>query len=235
MNKVKQLYRYTNPTLMDAYNRVAIEVYMMSQKKGYKSFSICGSEPLTGATSVAINLAIALSMGGWKTLLIDADLHKTNKRLSDNTDYGLSECLAGEIDYQQAICATEYAGLHYMPGGSRIDNPISLMCSNKLPELLEKVNSKYDYIIWDLPSVQEAADTKVVCSKTEATILVSAQYASKDLLKDTFDIIRNAGGNVVGVIGNKLEQTEYDHYRKIRPRKAKGLTESKGEAKKNEA
>lgn len=228
MEKTKQLYRYTNAKVTDAYNRVAIEVYMLSQKKGYKSFAICGSEAQTGTTSVAINLAIALSMAGWKTLLIDADLYKENKRLSDEHEFGLAEYLEGSKEYQEVICETEYSALDYLPGGSQTANPIGLLCSNKLPELISKANEQYDYIIWDLPSVLEAADTKVVCSKTDATILVSAQYASIKLLKEVKQNIENAGGNVVGIIGNKLEQAEYKHYRKtFRKKKVKKYSAQK--------
>lgn len=222
MKKIKQLYRYTNEKLVDAYNRVAIEVYMLSQKKGYKFFSICGSEAQTGTTSVAINLAIALSMAGWKTLLIDADMYKENKRLNNDVEYGLAEYLEGSKDYQDVICETEYSSLDYLPGGNKNSNPIGLLCSNKLPELIHNVNEQYDYVIWDLPSVLEATDTKVVCAKTDATILVASQYASIELLKEAKESIENAGGNVVGVIGNKLEQSEYNHYRKVfRKRKVK--------------
>lgn len=219
MKKVKQLYRYTNATLMDAYNRIAVEVYMMSQAKGYKSFAVCGTEPQMGTTSVAINLAIALGMAGWKTLLIDADMYKENKRLSEDLQCGLVDYLAGCADFQDVICKTEYATLDYLPGGSQTSNSIGLMCSNKLPKLLNEVNSEYDYVIWDLPTVHEAADTKVVCAKAEATLLVASQYASKDMLEDTKVIIENVGGNIVGVIGNKVERAEYNHYRKVRPRK----------------
>ncbi len=219
MEKTKQLYRYTNAKVMDAYNRAAIEVYMLSQKKGYKSFAICGSEAQTGTTSVAINLAIALSMAGWKTLLIDADLYKEVKRLSHNCEFGLTEYLAGTKEYHEVISKTEYATLDYLPGGTKAENPLGLLCSNKLPELINKANSQYDYVIWDLPSVLEAADTKVVCSNTDATIIVSAQYASIPLLKETKNSIEAAGGNVVGVIGNKLEQAEYKHYRKVFPKR----------------
>lgn len=229
MKKVKQLYRYTNATLMEAYNRIAVEVYMMSQAKGYKSFAVCGSEPQMGTTSVAINLAIALSMAGWKTLLVDADMYKENKRLSEDLQCGLVEYLSGFADYQDVICQTEYATLDYLPGGSQTDNSIGLMCSNKLPKLLSEVNSRYDFIIWDLATVHEAADTKVVCAKTEATLLVASQYASKDMLEYTKEIIENAGGNIVGVIGNKVERAEYDHYKKIRPRKKnKKVTKNEG-------
>lgn len=231
MKKVKQLYRYTDATLMDAYNRVAIEVYMISQQKGYKSFAVCGTESGVGTTSVAINLAIALAMAGWKTLLIDADMYKKNKRLSEDLNGGLAECLGGSVNCQDVICKTEYDTLDYLPGGSNTTNPIGLMCSNKLPELLTSVNSQYDYIIWDLPTLREAPDTKVVCSKTEATILVTSQYASKNLLKDAKEIIENAGGNIVGIIGNKMEQVEYNHYRKIRRKKIEPVHIEKEERK----
>lgn len=229
MEKIKQLYRYTNAKVMDAYNRVAIEVYMLSQKNGYKSFAICGSEPQTGTTSVAINLAIALSMAGWKTLLIDADMYKANKRLNKELEFGLAEYLEGSKELKEVICETEYSALNYLPGGNIKNNPMGLLCSNKLPELLNCVNAEYDYVIWDLPSVLEAADTKVVCAKTEATILVSSQYASINLLKEAKAAIENAGGNVVGVIGNKLEQAEYAHYTKLgRKKKVKKYKEKKG-------
>ncbi len=231
MKIIKKLYHYTNEQLTDAYNRVAVEVYMLSQKNGYKSFAVCGSERQIGTTSVAINLAIAMSMAGWRTLLIDADMYKKNKRLSDKCESGLAQYLEGSKGYTDVICETEYSSLDYLPGGNQPTNPIGLLCSNKLHELLANVNEQYDYVIWDLPAVLEEADTKVVCAKTDATILVSAQHASMTLLKEAKESIENAGGNVVGIIGNKIEQSEYKHYRKKFRKKKINLQRLKKEEK----
>lgn len=216
MKKIKQLYRYTDEVLTDAFNRVVVEVYMLSKKNGYKSFAVCGTEQKVGTTSVAINLAIAMARAGWKTLLIDADMHKKNKRLNDNVEAGLAEYLLDRTKFEEVCWNTEYSKLDYIPGGVETENPISLLCSNKLVELLAYIDNQYDYVIWDLPSVNQEVDAKIVCAKTKATILVSAQYASKSLLKDSKRMIEEAGGNVVGVIANKVEQSEYYHYRKVK-------------------
>ncbi len=59
---------------------------------------VTSSQPLEGKTTTACNIAIALSLGGERVLLIDADLRRPSvaKALGVEPGTGLSHLLTGQ-------------------------------------------------------------------------------------------------------------------------------------------
>ena len=90
MENTIELYRNNSQMTNDAIDRLVVETHTYRQQLNYRSFlfSGCGSE--SGTTTITINLAIALSMAGWKTILVDCDFRKgaKYKKLADVTDIG---------------------------------------------------------------------------------------------------------------------------------------------------
>ena len=71
-----ELYRNDQEMVVDAFDRVVVDLFMDSQANGHKTFMICSCNAGVGSTSIAMELAISLSVAGWRTVLIDGDLRK---------------------------------------------------------------------------------------------------------------------------------------------------------------
>ncbi len=214
MMKLIDFYSNTNHLINDAIDRIVVEIHLKKQRDGYKKFMICGCEPGVGATTIAISLAISLAKLGWKTILIDGDLRKTAKykRLNEELEIGLSDFLSGESLYPHIVYDTNLKNLFYIPSGSKTGNPISLLCSEKVDEVLDQLCKEYDYIILDMPSLTTSVDPNVMASKVDGAILVS-EYAKTDIssIKESRDILNKSGGNIAGIILNKIDTKEYGH------------------------
>ncbi|MDF2484870.1 MAG: CpsD/CapB family tyrosine-protein kinase [Herbinix sp.] len=217
MKKIIDFYSNTNHFINDAIDRIVVEIHLKKQRDGYKKFMISGCEPGVGTTTIAINLAISMAQSGWKTILIDGDLRKITKykRLNDELDLGLSDYLAGESLYPQTVYDTNHKNLFYLPSGSKTVNPISLLCSVKVDEVLDQLCKDYDYVIMDMPSITTSVDANVIASKMDGVILVT-EYAKTDLssVRESWDILNKSGGNIAGIILNKINTAEYGHIKK---------------------
>ena len=174
--KKLEIYRNDNYVLNDAFDQAVMNLHILKQQNGYKSFVICGCEAGNGTTTVAINLAAALASSGWKTVLIDGDMRKKNRymRLNENVSEGLSDYLMDRVELDKVICETTTENLSYIPCGELIDNPVRLLCSNKMTVARNELADIYDFIIYDMPAVNAAMDAKVIAVNVDATILVSA-------------------------------------------------------------
>ena len=152
MSKILNLYAHTNATLNDAVKRVVVEMYLKKQKEGLKSVVLCGSQPGVGTTTVAINLALSLAAANWKTILVDSDLRKARmyKHLSEDFKIGMSDYLKGKAGYSDIIYQTSQENLSFLPSGSAIANPVSVLCSEQMNDLLNKLNQEYDFVIIDM-------------------------------------------------------------------------------------
>lgn len=206
------IYKNENFVLNDAFDQAVMTLHIQKQQNGYKSFVICGCETGDGTTTVAINLAASLAESGWKTVLIDGDMRKRNdyKRLNENIAEGLSEYLMGKASLDDVISETTTENLYYIPCGEQIDNPVRLLCSNKMNHIKDDLSKLFDFIIYDMPAVNAAMDAKVIAVNADATILVSSiGSTSKKGLIEAANALTEVKANLIGTIINKIDMDQY--------------------------
>ena len=216
MNKVINLYRCNDEIINDAYDRAVVNIYLQKEKNGYKSYLLCGSEAGVGTTSTSVELAISLSVAGWKTILVDGDLRKGNKykRLNEENQVGLSDYVCGSASWEECIYQTNWDGLNYIPcGNAQKESPVRMLCSVSMDKVMKKLQEEYDFIIIDVPSLNSSVDAQILTVKTDASILVTAlNSAKKKTLEEARKQLVAAGGNLIGVIENKVDMDEYKKY-----------------------
>ncbi|SCZ79690.1 CpsD/CapB family tyrosine-protein kinase [Pseudobutyrivibrio xylanivorans] len=210
--KKLDIYINDNYVLNDAFDQTVMNLHILKKKNGYKSFVLCGCEAGDGTTTVAINLAAALASSGWKTVLVDGDMRKKNryKRLNENVSEGLSDYLMDRVTLDKIICETTTENLYYIPCGELIDNPVRLLCSNKMDIAREELTNTYDFVVYDMPAINAAMDAKVVAVNADATILVSSiGGTTKKGLVEAANALCEVKANLIGTIVNKLDMDQY--------------------------
>src|SRR5207247_11004166 len=96
-----------------------------------------------------------------RVLLIEGDLRRPTLYKS----FGLtrlpraSEWLKSGSSEVRNIYHMEEAGLWFLPAGSLPENPMELMQSVRLPEVMEQCAVWFDWIVIDSPPVLPLADT----------------------------------------------------------------------------
>lgn len=216
MNKL-EIYKSDNYVLNDAFDQSVMNLHILKKQNGYKSFVVCGCETGDGTTTVAINLAAGLASSGFKTVLIDGDMRKKNryKRLNENAGVGLSDYLMNKASLEKVIYETTTENLDYIPCGELIENPVRVLCSNKMADAKNVLSEKYDFILFDMPAVNAAKDARVLAVSVDATILVSALgETSKRGLIDAANTLAEVKANLIGTIINKTEMDQYVAFNK---------------------
>ncbi|MBQ3583706.1 MAG: CpsD/CapB family tyrosine-protein kinase [Lachnospiraceae bacterium] len=218
MNKTINLYRNNNSIVLDAFDTVVANISLQRERHGYKTFVLTGCEPYVGTTSTAIELAISLSLTGWNTLLLDADMRKNSayKRLNENIIVGLADYIRGRVDESSIIYKTNMEYLDYIPCGSiKDDNPLRMLYSQNMSILLSFLRETYDYVIIDVPASNTSVDSHILSVKADATILVVAlDGSSRKYLEEARDRLTKKGANIIGVIQNKVSMDAYKEYTK---------------------
>ena len=213
-----QLYRNENPMINDAIDRIVVEVYRRKRENGHQTFLMVGSSPLVGTTTNAINLAIALSMAGWKTVLVDCDLRKKSqyKRLNSDIEIGLSDYLNDTEKQRDSVSLTDvtyttnYSLLDFIPSGSVNVMAIRLLCSSRMEKCVEELKKKYDYVIFDFPSINIVSDAEVLMPIVDGIMLVAAlKETTKRQLMEAKKKIKIYGDKYMGLIVNKVDILQY--------------------------
>jgi capsular exopolysaccharide synthesis family protein len=213
-----QLYRNENQMINDAIDRIVVEVYRRKRENSYQTFLMVGSSPLAGTTTNAINLAIALSMAGWKTVLVDCDLRKKSqyKRLNTDVVTGLSDYLnetekdRESVSLSDVTYATNYSLLDFIPSGSINVMAIRLLCSSRMEKCVEELKNKYDYVIFDFPSINIVSDAEVLMPIVDGIMLVAAlKETTKRQLSESKKKVKFYGDKYMGLIINKVDILQY--------------------------
>lgn len=215
--KKLEIYKNENYALNDAFDQAVVNIHIQKEKNGYKTFTLCGCESGDGSTTVAINLAAALAASGWKTVLIDGDMRKKSayKRLNEDIKVGFSNFLAGNADINEIIYETTTDLLYYIPSGEITNNPVRLLCSNKMDIMKKILEDNFDFIIYDMPATNTSMDASAVAVKTDACLMVvSMGRTSKKGLAKATNNFKEKNVNLLGVIINKVDINEYKRYSK---------------------
>ncbi|SAL34368.1 polysaccharide biosynthesis tyrosine autokinase [Caballeronia telluris] len=169
--------------------------------------AVAGATPGTGKTFVASNLAALHAQSGKRVLLIDGDLRRGRMAsiFGQSRQSGLAEVLAGQLEADDAIRASDVPGLSIITAGRFPPNPSKLLSTTRLPLLLEYLSPQYDLIIIDTPAVLAVSDANMIASNAGTTVVVvrpSAQSESE--LEQAIKRLDLTGARISGVIFNAV-------------------------------
>lgn len=207
-SQIAEAFRYVR-TMMNA--RFAVD------DGECRVIQVTSASPGDGKSSVAANIAVAYARDGKRTLLLDADLRRPNvAKLFTATAKkpGLSRALRGEIDsLDEVIHESGQPDLHVMPCGSLPSNPAEALSGMGFKELLADLRTMYEVVIVDTPPLIPVSDPAIIAPLVDGVLLVLP------LAKDTrrnleycVSRVRDSGGEMLGVIVNKVSRKESSRY-----------------------
>jgi succinoglycan biosynthesis transport protein ExoP len=164
--------------MAESFRAVLTSVMLAGENGGRPRVVVVSSpNPGEGKTTVAVNLAIALSEIDQRVLLIDADLRRPRLHQIFGLDSqpGLAAILCGRVSVWGSngpVAATCIPGVHVLPGGCGPDAALALLYSPRMAELLRAVRVQFDTILIDTPPVLRAPDARVLGRLADSVILV---------------------------------------------------------------
>lgn len=186
-----------------------------SKSDKLKSFLITSAIQSEGKSTTAANLAYLLAEEGNNVLFIDADLRKPTVHYTfhlKNT-VGLSLVLSNQIDVEAAIQQTDVPHLSIMTSGPIPPNPSELLGSQRLQQLIDDMEAKYDWVIFDTSPLLAVTDTQLLANRLDGTILVvDSMNTDKKMAKKAMSLLKSADAKVLGVVMNNVTASNVNYY-----------------------
>jgi capsular exopolysaccharide synthesis family protein len=176
---------------------------------------ITSSIPEEGKSLVTANLALNQSRSKiLNTVLVDGDLRRPElaSRFGFHRSLpGLSEVLRGERQLTEVVYKLEGSGLRFLPAGVTPENPIELMQSGRLQQVLEQLDTFFDWIIIDTPPIRPLADTPLWMKLADGVLLVTREgVCDKKQLERAMEVIDRS--TMLGVVVNSCSSNEQKYY-----------------------
>ena len=184
--------------------------------KNLKTILVTSTNAGEGKSFVSANLAISFAQAEKKVLLVDCDLRKGRvHRLFDvpNTD-GLSNLLTDDLEnLPHYIHNTGVNNLDIITCGTYPPNPSELLASKKNKRLLTSLRHRYDIIIFDGAPIGGLADSVILASEVDETLIVVKDGAtSKNDLLAAKNELEKVGATVAGVVFNMVNRNSSKYY-----------------------
>ncbi len=188
----------------EAYRRVQGSL-LFNLDRGDKSVVlVSGTNNPQTTTTVAANVAASAARAGRRTLLVGADLRRPSlhARFGLGNDAGLSDALAGDIAFDQAVQGLpELPNLTILSAGSPIEQPARVLQSDALGRLVNHVRDEFDLVVFEAPPVLQVADAVDLARLCEGAVLVvEPGRADRTAVADSVEQLRRVGATVIGTI-----------------------------------
>lgn len=174
-----------------------------------------------GKSYIAMNLLRTFSQLGKRTVLIDTDLRASGiqsdyrLRYSTQSHYGLSEYLSGICGLDEAVYQTNLPNTYMIPAGHEAPNPLQLLDTRSMGELIEQLAEQFDVVLVDTPPAGVLADAVALAKFCDGALLVVGYCKGKQQeIGDAVENIKQTGCKVLGAVFNgvKFNSMSNRHY-----------------------
>lgn len=204
---------YPLSPMAESYRILRTNILFALRDNPFKTLMVATGRPGQGATTTICNLAISLAQIGKRVILIDADMRRPSlHRFFDvPNDAGLSTLLRGEGALTDAFQKTAIENLIVLPAGPQPLNPSELLGSERMHELVGRLEEHCDLVLFDTPSTVVFSDGPMLASWIDTVLMVvSANQVSRGTEAQTRDLLRRARANIIGVVVNRMASDNVD-------------------------
>jgi polysaccharide biosynthesis transport protein len=184
----------------------------IGERKTLQAIGFTSSTSQEGKSSIVRHLGICAAEMGRQVLLIDGDLRKPelHTRLNLPNQRGLSTIIEDQIPWSEVVQPTPFPGLSVLTAGAPPANPVALLDSAKMRQLMAQLRDHYDLIIMDLPPVIGLTDSLAAAHSLDGLVFVIAlNHTKTDILKLGIDAL--GSHPPIGIVCNLSDRLDMKH------------------------
>jgi capsular exopolysaccharide synthesis family protein len=199
---------YYFPQFREALDLIYKNVQFQVGNKNPLSLTITSALPGEGKSTLALGLALSAARLSQRVLLVDADMRRPSihKQLNLPNDLGLSTLLAGQANAVSLARASLHgSSIDILTAGPLAEDPIKLLSSAQMKQLMRVSQQQYDLVLIDVPPVMGMADTVEVASLCDAVIVAArVDRITQSDLEEATSMLQKF--NPIGIVANGAKE-----------------------------
>jgi len=169
---------------------------------------ITSAEPNEGKTATTLNLGLILAESqDCRTVVVDCDLRKGRVAsfLGVKRGPGFVDVVRGQAKLKDVLRSTEYPGLDILTSGQIQPSEIGeLLTRPEVPELLNELRQRYNFVLVDTPPVNEISDAAIVGRHVYGALLAVSMFKThRESVRRAIRMLRAVNIEVLGMILTK--------------------------------
>jgi capsular exopolysaccharide synthesis family protein len=239
------------PLAREAFRTLGVRLRFFNLESDRRVIAITSATPSEGKTFTALNMALTSALAGKRTLLIDADLRlgDISERLGVPGGSGLSRVLSGQATLEDSLIAIDPEGLVrtnvddpfnredpaelvVLPRGPVPPNPVQMLASRRMSELLVECRETFECVIIDTAPLLRVSDAETLLSQSDGFIVVTRLARSQiDDLVRLSAVLDDVRDKALGLIVNDVPMRGFRSGDAYAYAYAEGQPRAKGRAK----
>lgn len=202
--------------LLESYRSLRSALfYLPTQSDSPRVILVTSALPEEGKSTVAVNLAKTMAMGGSRVLLVDADLRRgaLHRMLDLKPEPGLSELLTGLADSTAVIQFNCLPRLTFIARGGVPKSSGDLFFGSAFSDLLTRWRTEYDFVVIDSCPVFAADDATAVAPRVDGTLLVVRRgYSGAKAVQEALKMLLQRQARILGFVFNRADASARSYY-----------------------
>ncbi|RZS87404.1 capsular exopolysaccharide synthesis family protein [Motilibacter rhizosphaerae] len=237
-------------TFAEATRALRTNITFLGIEQPVSKLLVTSAMPGEGKTVTAANLALTFAQAGLRTVVVSGDLRRPRLealfagtapspglsgvlalRLTAGSDSARREQLASAVG--SAVVATRQEGLSLLPAGACPPNPVELLGSGRMDDVLALLEERFDVIVIDASPLLAVTDAAVLAPKVGNVLLVASMTSSRRrALARLSTVVAPIPARVLGVVANKarLEKGSFAPYYEDRSTRQRASDDARSSA-----
>jgi polysaccharide biosynthesis transport protein len=208
----------------EAYRILKTNVDFIRRKTNATVLNVTSGGASEGKSMTVCNLAATWAASARRVLIVDADMRRPSQHriFEMNNRLGLSDYLKGQAALDEVIQLTTVSNLYLLPSGPPLRDPVGLLNSEAMTNLVEVVKQRFDIVLVDSPPVLGVSDGSIISRLVDSSIIVVRhRYFPRSMLLRTKKTVENIEARLLGAVLNNVDMrydrtyqyyTSYDRY-----------------------
>ncbi len=185
----------------EAFQSLRTNIEFSSLDKALHSLLITCPDTETMKSEALANLAVVMADAGDRIVVVDGDLRRPlqHEIFRVNGDVGLTDWLRN--GGEPVLTETQIPNLRLLAAGPLPPNPVALLSSKRLAELLQVLAAEAEYVLVDAPPVLAVTDAALWASQVDGTLLaVTAGKTKREQAERAKGVLEKVQTNIVGAV-----------------------------------
>lgn len=201
---------YSSLRFTEDYQKLCTKFEYLHKNQSKKSFVISSVAENEGKSTVAANIALALSDRGYNVVLLDLDIRKPSIHkifdFHEEVETDFLDVLSKDVELANFKFYRYRKSNLTIAFNKKTHESAEILANNLVVEnALNQISQKADFVIIDTPPISVSADAITIAEVADATVLVVRTDCVP--VEDINEVILNiteAGGNIEGCVLNNV-------------------------------